>query len=63
MEKEQILKLVELKVKLMEAEKEHAKELDEAVESGSYAFAEGYKSKAMREIEELEKEIKLLTKE
>ncbi len=57
MKKETILKLVELKFKLMKAEERHRKELDNARENGNYAYAEGYYSQAMKDIDMLEEEI------
>lgn len=60
MEKDKILKLINLKIRLNNAERKHERELDHAREQGSYAYAEGYKSRAMVEIEELEKQIEEL---
>ena len=60
MEKEQILKLIELKCELIKAEEKHEKELTEARNNGSYAYAEGYVSPVMDEIESLQKEIDII---
>lgn len=60
MEKEQILKLIELKCDLIKAKEKHKQELDKARNNGSYAYAEGYISPAMDEIERLEKEIDII---
>lgn len=57
MKKEEILKLIKLKVKLMKAEEEHEKEIEEAVTEDSWAFAEGYVSDSMEKIEHFGKEI------
>jgi hypothetical protein len=57
MDKYKILKLVELKFELMQAEAKHKKELEKARENGSYAYAEGYYSQAMKDIDRLSEEI------
>ena len=57
MTKKTLLKIIELKYKLMEAEKKHTKEINEAIKEGSYRFAEGYVSSSMEIIEEIEKEL------
>lgn len=54
--KEKILRLIELKTKIIELENSD-KEKSEIIKSGSYALAEGYVTDNMRLIEILEKEI------
>ena len=55
--KEKILELIELKIRLMEYEKEHQEEVDKCVENGSYYFAEGGTTTATERIRELEQQI------
>lgn len=57
MKKEKILKLIELKVELIEAEKENEKEIEEC---DVFLLNEGYEGKMKRKIEYLKKEIELL---
>ena len=55
--KDEILKLIELKVQLINAEAIDKKERYESAKSGSYRYAEGFESDVMKEIERLEAEI------
>jgi len=55
--KEKILELIELKVALILAKKEHEKEIEKCIENDSYYFIEGGTSPATEEINRLEAEI------
>ena len=63
MEKETILKLIDLKVELREVEKQYDKELQECVKNNSYFFNEGGTTRASERTHELEDEIEALIRE
>lgn len=54
--KEKIIRIIEIKIMIDYLEKTD-KEKKELMNSGSYAIAEGYMTKNMKLIEELEKEL------
>ena len=56
MTKEQILRIVEIKVKIMEVERTDVDKKN-IIESGSYALSEGYITRHMEQIEKLEQEL------